>query len=126
MTDYTATTADVAEVLNVKPATVRRYATQGVIPCVTTPGGHRRFNLVKVIQAVKPGPEAVSMQPLTPPEAIRESDEHVEVFDVPFTPARRRLVRSVTVAAEPRQRRSVPVYDTAEDLELAATDMTVV
>lgn len=125
MTIHNATTADVAEALNVKPATVRRYAIQGRIPCVTTPGGHRRYDLAEVVQAAATNSRAVSMQS-TPPDADLETDVYAEVVNVPFTPARRRLVQTVTFATErPVQRRPMPIYDSSEDLELAATDMTV-
>ena len=32
-----------ARLLDVHPATLRRWADQGDVLCVTTPGGHRRF-----------------------------------------------------------------------------------
>jgi excisionase family DNA binding protein len=37
------TPAEVAKRLHVSPVTVRHWALQGKLPCITTPGGHRRF-----------------------------------------------------------------------------------
>ncbi len=37
------TPAQVAQQLNVSPVTVRYWAQHGLLPCVTTAGGHRRF-----------------------------------------------------------------------------------
>ncbi len=34
---------EVARMLDVSPKTVSRWADKGLIPCVTTLGGHRRF-----------------------------------------------------------------------------------
>jgi excisionase family DNA binding protein len=48
----TATTEQVAAALNVKPATVRKYAREHRLPYDTTPGGHRRFDVVEAVAAV--------------------------------------------------------------------------
>ena len=37
------TPSQVAGMLHVSPKTVRRWATQGFLPCLVTLGGHRRF-----------------------------------------------------------------------------------
>ena len=37
--------AEVAEMLMVSPITVRKWAQDGELKAVTTPGGHRRFKL---------------------------------------------------------------------------------
>jgi excisionase family DNA binding protein len=39
------TTTEAAELLGVHPATIRRWADDGDVPMMTTPGGHRRFAL---------------------------------------------------------------------------------
>ena len=39
------TPSEVAEVLHVSPKTVSRWATLGLLPCLVTLGGHRRFLL---------------------------------------------------------------------------------
>ena len=42
-TEHTLTPGDVAAIFNVRPKTVSRWADAGELPCITTPGGHRRF-----------------------------------------------------------------------------------
>lgn len=37
------TAGEVARLLHVSPKTIGRWATQGLIPCLVTLGGHRRF-----------------------------------------------------------------------------------
>lgn len=37
------TPGQVAELLHVSPKTVSRWASQGLLPCLVTLGGHRRF-----------------------------------------------------------------------------------
>lgn len=49
------TSEQVAAALHVGPAAVRKYARGGRIPFVTTPGGHRRYDLVAVRQALAAG-----------------------------------------------------------------------
>jgi excisionase family DNA binding protein len=39
------TTSDAAELLNAHASSVKRWASEGTLPCVTTHGGHRRFRL---------------------------------------------------------------------------------
>ncbi len=41
-TDYLPP-GEVARVLHVSPKTISRWASQGLLPCVVTLGGHRRF-----------------------------------------------------------------------------------
>lgn len=38
------TPAEVAALFGVRPTTVLRWADQGHLPCVRTPGGHRRYH----------------------------------------------------------------------------------
>ncbi len=45
------TTKEVAKRLHVSAATVRSYAREGLIPCEVTFGGHRRFELPRVLDA---------------------------------------------------------------------------
>jgi excisionase family DNA binding protein len=47
-----ATTAEVAKSLGVSPASVQRWAREGAIPYDMTAGGHRRFNIHEVHQAL--------------------------------------------------------------------------
>lgn len=42
------TTSEVAELLDAHPSSIKRWATEGSLPCLTTAGGHRRFTLDKV------------------------------------------------------------------------------
>lgn len=39
------TTSEVAELLDAHPSSIKRWAGDGSLPCVTTAGGHRRFTL---------------------------------------------------------------------------------
>lgn len=39
------TTSEVAELLDAHPSSIKRWASEGNLPCVTTAGGHRRFTL---------------------------------------------------------------------------------
>jgi excisionase family DNA binding protein len=41
-------TREVARALNVGPSTVKRWADEGVLPCIRTSGGHRRFRVQDV------------------------------------------------------------------------------
>lgn len=52
VTRRTCTTADVAAALGLRPATVQMYARNGRIPFDTTPGGHRRFDIEEVRDAL--------------------------------------------------------------------------
>ncbi|MEV7004124.1 helix-turn-helix domain-containing protein [Streptomyces sp. NPDC093982] len=50
----TATTAVLAQALGLSVSTVRAYARAGRVPCRQTPGGHYRFNVDEVQQALYP------------------------------------------------------------------------
>ena len=47
------TPSEVAAMLHVSPKTVNRWADNGLIPCVTTLGGHRRYHTDAVQEAVR-------------------------------------------------------------------------
>jgi excisionase family DNA binding protein len=49
------TPAEVANLYRVDPKTVMRWAKSGVMPCVRTPGGHRRFRVADVRTAWEAG-----------------------------------------------------------------------
>ena len=51
-TDY-LTPGQVARLLHVSPETVSRWGTNGLLPCVVTLGGHRRFRRDDVEEAVR-------------------------------------------------------------------------
>ncbi|MEO8167510.1 MAG: cobalamin-dependent protein, partial [bacterium] len=43
-------TQEVASMLNVAETTVKRWSDEGTVPCVRTPGGHRKFHLKDIVQ----------------------------------------------------------------------------
>lgn len=45
---YLLSSREVAQMLNVNPSSVKRWADEGKLPCFRTPGGHRRFERVHV------------------------------------------------------------------------------
>ena len=47
------TPSQVARVLHVSPKTVSRWADQGLLSCVVTLGGHRRFRRQDIDEAVR-------------------------------------------------------------------------
>lgn len=53
------TSAQVARHLHVSAATVQRYAREGRVPFLITPGGRRRFDLEEVRQALGPSDESI-------------------------------------------------------------------
>lgn len=53
MTDGLLTSAQVARLLGVAPATVKRWADAGLIPCARTVGAHRRFRPEEVARFVR-------------------------------------------------------------------------
>lgn len=58
----TMTTSQVADELGLSASAVQKYARNGDIPFETTPGGHRRYDLAEVAQALYPPKSA--LQPL--------------------------------------------------------------
>ena len=44
------TTTGVADLLGVSPSTIKRWVADGSLPCIKTPGGHRRFDPVDIMQ----------------------------------------------------------------------------
>jgi hypothetical protein len=52
MPDRTATSAEVAVTLHLSAATIQLYARSGRIPFDATPGGHRRYDIGEVQQAL--------------------------------------------------------------------------
>ena len=47
------TTPQAAELLGVTPSTVKRWAAEGRLPCLLTPGGHRRFRSGDIARFLK-------------------------------------------------------------------------
>lgn len=48
-TEHTLTPSAVAAIFGVTAKTVSRWAVSGELPCITTPGGHRRFRRADVV-----------------------------------------------------------------------------
>lgn len=80
MSDRLMSTGDVAEVLGVSEATVKRWADAGTLSCIRTPGGHRKFRLRDIAMhlASRRGPAPSNAVPTT--EAEREIDEVVSAL----------------------------------------------
>ena len=53
MRDRLYTTADLARVCGVSISTIKRWTDTGVLRCVRTPGGHRKFRVQDVAQAAR-------------------------------------------------------------------------
>ncbi|HEV3364693.1 MAG TPA: helix-turn-helix domain-containing protein [Acidimicrobiia bacterium] len=47
------TSGESARLLNVSPKTVNRWAAQGLLPCIVTMGGHRRFRREDIEKALE-------------------------------------------------------------------------
>ncbi|MGH9009947.1 MAG: MerR family transcriptional regulator [Acidimicrobiia bacterium] len=68
----------VAAALHVGPATIRKYARSGRIPFVSTPGGHRRYDLDAVCEALEAGAAAVDLH-----VGLLPGTEYDDIGDVP-------------------------------------------
>lgn len=49
------TPAEVARMLGVTPRTVSRWSDRGMVPCVWTPGGKRRFRTDDILRLIAEG-----------------------------------------------------------------------
>lgn len=65
-------TRDVAAALAVTEHTVRHYAREGVIPFIETPGGHRRYELAAVVDALATRPR--HLEPAVDEARVDRSD----------------------------------------------------
>lgn len=141
----TATTERVAEALHVKPATVRKYARDHILPFDTTPGGHRRFDVDEAVQAVvvamtragRPGavesgeagrPGAIESGEAGGPGVVESGEAGWEPApDIPYVrvePAHSVVVTALATA--PIDDAPIGVYDTPEDQAGWATGLPVV
>jgi excisionase family DNA binding protein len=50
MTNTLVSTQEVAVMLNVAETTVKRWADENILPCIKTPGGHRKFSLKEIVR----------------------------------------------------------------------------
>ncbi len=80
MSDRLMSTGDVAEVLGVSEATVKRWADAGTLTCIRTPGGHRKFRLRNIAMhlASRRGPAGANDIPAT--ETDQEAEELVSAL----------------------------------------------
>jgi excisionase family DNA binding protein len=67
-------TGDVAEVLGVSEATVKRWADAGTLSCIRTPGGHRKFRLRDIAMHLA----SRRRQAGSPSEPVADSDREVD------------------------------------------------
>ena len=54
--------AEVAELFNVAPSTVTRWADEGKLACIRTLGGHRRYEKESVVKLVSSLPKEASVE----------------------------------------------------------------
>lgn len=91
-------TDELADEAGLSPATIRRYARTGSVPCIASPGGHRRFDRDTALAALDELRGRLRDDLLTRPDGADESDGFD--FDPPATPRG----PTITVAAEVRIR----------------------
>lgn len=83
MVARTLTAGEVAKALGVKPVTLRKWASQGRVPCDRTVGGHRRFSLEEVRAATGHGGRLVEeLAPFLRGEVARWQIQprHISIF----------------------------------------------
>jgi len=73
-------TGDVAEVLGVSEATVKRWADAGTLSCIRTPGGHRKFRLRDIAMHLASRRGPVHANEVPPTESERDLDEIVSAM----------------------------------------------
>ena len=77
MSDRLMSTGDVAEVLGVSEATVKRWADAGTLSCIRTPGGHRKFRLRDIAMHLASRRGSTHANDVPPTESEKELDEIV-------------------------------------------------
>jgi len=91
--------AEIAEALRISTETLRQYAEAGRIPCVETPGGHRRY----VLEDVK---HALAMEKARQFERLAEGEQQIRLATTSATagPIRRaprwQALTSAVIAAD--------------------------
>ncbi len=106
--------------LHVKAATVRQYARAGRVPFDVTPGGHRRFDVDEVVQAMSS--EDRQMQ------SNQGSASGVDSYrgtDTPYVRIPREVVGSFTTETSVTQARPLHVHASQEEDMLWGSEMTV-
>lgn len=99
--DHLLTPREVAEIFGVRTTTIARWAREGWLTALTTPGGHRRYRLGHV-RALLDRPEPAEAEPdrRTAEDAVRLYDQGwsirqvAEKFDVDYSAMRRLLLRN--------------------------------
>lgn len=74
------TIGQVARILGVHPTTLRRWTNEGMIRCLRTPGGHRRFlqrDVDALLEAQTTGPRSESTDTLTQ-SIVRQTRREIE------------------------------------------------
>ncbi len=80
MSDRLMSTGDVAEVLGVSEATVKRWADAGTLSCIRTPGGHRKFRLRDIATHLASRRSSKSGSTPPPSESERDIEEMVSAL----------------------------------------------
>lgn len=123
----TATTEQVAAILHVRPATVRKYARRRLIPFDSTPGGHRRFDIEEVVAALAPErSEGALGQIASGPVREPDRDAPPVGHDVPYVRVEPQHSVSVTCDATVHEQPPVGVHDSDEERELWSVETPVV
>lgn len=80
MSDRLMSTGDVAEVLGVSEATVKRWSDAGTLSCIRTPGGHRKFRLRDIAMHLASRRGPVRANDVPPTEGDKDVDELVSAL----------------------------------------------
>ena len=79
MIERTAKSSEVGKALGMSSATVQRYARERVIPSDLTPGGHHRFNIEEVEQALEMSAHVRELREIGNDPFVRQIDLWTEV-----------------------------------------------
>jgi excisionase family DNA binding protein len=73
----TLSTEQVARLLNVTVSTIKRWADEGIIACVKTPGGHRKFELSEITRFAEV--QGMKLSGATPPPLAEDQLEQLQL-----------------------------------------------
>jgi excisionase family DNA binding protein len=99
---------EVAELFGVRTTTIARWAREGALIAVTTPGGHRRYRRSEIIAALEQTPDSAERQRIQ--DAVRLYGEGwpirrvAESFDMSYGVMRRLLAENTRL----RDRGGIP------------------